>query len=263
MRFSSLPNELILMIWNFAKVEDVYNFSTVSMTVYLLVREPLREHCRLSKRLSRISNVGAESGEPGVFGRILKGILLNPRAARYPSLLEVDKWKYEWDKEGGYSRSMIPDSDLELFKQAVRSNVPVPQKSWFAGIDEGDEEPLIALLLLLLPNLRKVRLSSTFESSDCIEDALKNNMHHNGCASLRKLHTVDLRCAATADSDYVDFEQVWLFAELPSVAWICGQTIGSCPENLDYTLEPSVDAINVVSLNFMGCLSIRRLCLSF
>lgn len=66
--FSNLSNKLILMIWNFAEVEDVYNFSIVSKRVCLLVCEALREHCKLTKRLSIISNVDTDDGEPGLFG---------------------------------------------------------------------------------------------------------------------------------------------------------------------------------------------------
>lgn len=160
--FSSLSNEVILMIWNCAEVEDIYNFSTVCKRVYHLVREALREHCKLSKRLSTISNVHTECEETLLFGPILKEILLNPRAARYPSVLIIGTYKCQWDNEGEHVQQMVPKSDLELFKQAVWANIDDAYKGmmddWFASIDEGDEEPLVALLLLLLPNLREVRI---------------------------------------------------------------------------------------------------------
>lgn len=73
--FSDLSNELVLIIWNFVEVDDVYNFSTFSKKVYLQTHELLREHCRLKHELSTIV---VESGEPGTFGRVLKEVLLNP-----------------------------------------------------------------------------------------------------------------------------------------------------------------------------------------
>lgn len=48
--FSNLSNELLLVIWNFAEVEDVYNFSTVSKRVCLLFCEALRASTASSPR---------------------------------------------------------------------------------------------------------------------------------------------------------------------------------------------------------------------
>ena len=245
------------MIWNCAEVEDIYNFSTVSKRVYHLVREALSEHCKLSKRLSTISNVGTEGGEPVLFGPILKEILLNPRAARYPSLLEIGTFKLEWDKEGEHARRMVPESDLDLFKQAVRANVDDPyddiEDDWIASIDGGDEEPLIALLLLLLPNLRRVRLDSVPQLSLCTEQALKTILDHEDSASLRKLHTVDLRGAATTDSDFLSFTLVRLFAALPSVTGIYSHGVGTCPEDLLSHPFLINYPTSVTSLRFLRC----------
>ena len=245
------------MIWNCAEVEDIYNFSTISKRVYYLVREALREHCKLSRRLSTISNVRTRRGEPGLFGPILKEILLNPRAARYPSLLEIGTYKFRWDNEGEHARRMVPESDLELFKQAVRANIDYEyngmEDDWFASIDEGDEEPLIALLLLLLPNLRRVRLDSVVESCLCIEQALRTIMDHENSASLRKLHTVDLRCAAITDGDFLGFNLVRLIGALPSLTQICGLGVGTCPEDLFYTPDLIMYPTNVTSLRFLRC----------
>ena len=85
--FSNLPSELILMLWHRVEVDDFYNFSTASKRVYSLSREMLREHCDFKCRLSTISNQGPKSG---VLLNVLKEILVNPRAALYPSILRVD-----------------------------------------------------------------------------------------------------------------------------------------------------------------------------
>ena len=241
------------MIWNCAEVEDIYSFSTVSKRVYYLVREALREHCKLSKRLSTISNVGTECGEPGLFGPILKEILLNPRAARYPSVLEIGTYKFRWDEEGEHARRMVPESDLELFKANIDYEYNGMEDDWFASIDEGEEEPLIALLLLLLPNLRRVRLDSVVESCLSIEQALRSIMDHENSASLRKLHTVDLRCAAITDGDFLGFNLVRLIGALPSLTRIYGHGVGTCPEDLFYTPDLIMYPTNVISLHFLRC----------
>ena len=165
--FSNLSKELVLMIWDFVELKDIYSFSTVSKQVYLLTHDLLREHWRLEHRLCTISNMGAKPGEPRVFSQILKEILLNPRAARYPSSLGFDAWASDpepWEKKGASSQGMVPVSDLELFKQAAKDTVDVSEKrlkeDWLEEIERGNEEPLIALLLILLPNLREVEVGS-------------------------------------------------------------------------------------------------------
>ena len=256
MGFSNLSNELILTIWHFAEVEDIYNFSTVSKRVYLLVRDALREHCSLTKRLSTISNVGAESGEPGLFGRILKEVLLNPRAARYPSLLKIDPWMDQWDSEVGYPRGMVPESDLKLFRQVARDNLVISEEEfeeyWLAAIDYGDEEALIALLLLLLPNLREIQICSENEMTYLIEVALRAIVYEE-CPSLTKLHTVDLRSAATADSDFLDFNLVRLFAGLPSVTCINSHVLGTVTDDTIYASYCDIGQTNVTNLSFERC----------
>lgn len=254
--FSNLSNELILMIWNFAEVEDIYNFSTVSKRVYLLVCEALREHCKLTKRLSIISNVDTKSGESGPFGRILKEVLLNPRAARYPSLLKIGRWVNKWDSEVGNTRGRVPECDLKLFKQAARDNLVASeaelQEDWLPAIDQCDEEPLIALLLLLLPNLRKIQFCSMYETCFLVNHALIAIVYE-GYPSLRKLRTVDLRCAAAAGNNCIDFELVRLFARLPSVTCISGQLISTSEDDITHASSYDVSQTNVISLSFERC----------
>ena len=255
--FSDLSNELVLLIWNLVEVEDVYSFSTVSKKVYLLTQELLREHCRLKHRLSSISS---ESGESGDFGLVLKEILLNPRAARYPSFLEVSGWAIEWDEEGEYSKNMVPESDLELFKQAARDSVHVSKKFleeyWLAPIDRGDEGPLIALLLILLPNLREVQMRIDFGIRDfCITEVLDVIAYNNDSCSLSKLHSVGLEYVKNTETDdgFLDFEYVRTFAALPSVTSIHSYIVGSDADDLFDTLTASGLFTNITNLSFVKC----------
>lgn len=143
---------------------------------------------------------------------MLKEVLLNPRAARYPFILKFVSWEIEWNEGMGYSRGMVPESDLVLFKQAARGVVDAPEKKleedWLTEIDKGDEEPLIALLLRLLPNLREVKLDSDL-CSTCICDTLRDIGDNDNSSSLRKLQPVGLRFEATrSDHDFIDFDYV-------------------------------------------------------
>ena len=251
--FSDLSNEIVLMIWDLVELEDVCSFSTISKNVYLLTHELLREHCKLGQKLSNINTVYPE---PGVYGRVLKEILFNPRASRYPLLLKVDSWQLEWEETGSYSRGTVPESDLTLFKQAVRENIDASkeelEKDWFAEIDKGNEEPLIALLLLLLPNLRDVKVCSLVTWSPCIIDIL-NIAKNEKSRSLRKLHSVDLRYVAT-DGDFLDFDYIRLFAALPSVTSITGYQVGSDPDDLLQSSPSCLFTETLTNLSVMKCL---------
>ncbi len=256
--FTSLSNELILAIWDFVEVEDVYSFSTISKQVYFLVRKELREHCELMKRLSTISNVAAK---PGIFGRTLKEVLVNPRAARYPSLLKISAWQEEWGIAAEHFRATVPKKTLKLFKQAARDNIDVDQedieRDWFAAIDKGNEEPLIALLLLILPNLREVHLCAFHETHHvCIDTALDIIMNDKHSCSLRKLRSVNLECMETGHNGSLSFDSVETFAAIPSVTSIHGHTVDTYQEDEEdrlYCFDHRIRTTDIVSLTFVNC----------
>lgn len=149
-----LPNEVILIIWHIVAVRDVCIFSTASKNIYHPSRELLTEHHRLMRKYSKISNKGADGG---VFAEALKEILTNPRAALYPSILEVEGWYMEWEEPNPAETdkkmySEAPQSDLDLFDKATRCTDPF-ETNIVDSIEQmrlRNEEPLIALLLKAL-----------------------------------------------------------------------------------------------------------------
>ena len=152
---------------------------------------------------------------------------------------------------------MVPESDLALFKQAVRENVDVSEKEleedWFAEIDKGNEEPLIALLLLLLPNLQHVQVGSIHTNSFlCIHEVLNSISFDQHSRSLRKLRSVGLEYVL-ADDDFLDFEYVRLFAALPSVTSMTGNRVGSDPDYLLHSPPSHLYSTNLTNLSFVKC----------
>lgn len=123
-KFKNLPNEIILLIWDFLDVEfdDVFNFSIASKKIYPMVRDDLREHLRLQKRLWSIGDYLEGDGVPLV--EILKEILLNPRAACYPIVLSLqDPFWEQPEMREVRPQSLLEDKDLVLIKDAVRVNI--------------------------------------------------------------------------------------------------------------------------------------------
>ncbi|KAK3170822.1 hypothetical protein OEA41_002906 [Lepraria neglecta] len=255
---AAVARELILMLWHRVEVDDVYNFSTASKRVYSLSREILREHCDLKRRLSTISNQGPKSG---VFPNVLKEILVNPRAALYPSILRVDCFFLEWDdyrpavlKDDLHLR--LPDDELELFKQAVKNIGRLTESEvngWIKSIDEGDEDPLIALLLLLLPNITTLHYQSFLPTQPCIDKALELMTEYEPPGSLTKLRNIHFKGIDDVDpyQEYSDFEVIRDFASIPSVRSISGQRLGTDANDLMFSRLFPPSSSNLTSLDLI------------
>lgn len=150
----------------------------------------------------------------------------------------------------------MPKRDLELFKQAARDNLTVSeaelQRERLPAIDQGDEEPLIALLLLLLPNLRKIQFCSMYEIIFLIEEALRAVVYE-GYPLLRKLRTVDPRCAAAAGSNFLYFDLVRLSASLPSVTCNSSQLVSTSEDKFIHSSDYKIRQTNIISMSFERC----------
>ena len=227
---SDLPDEILLMPWYHIEVDDVYNFSTASRRIYLLSCELLPEHCDLKRRISTISNRGSKTG---VFARVLNEILLNPRAALYPSVLDIDNSHTEWEDDDPsvpkkYRHLSLRDLDFNLLRRALRATGLLKDTeigNWIKSITKGDEHPLIASLLILLPNLTSLNYSSFVFSEPCIFQALciiTDSCNHSG--PLKRLREVQCDYLNVKDyNDYGDLELIRSIARLPSIQSICGQ----------------------------------------
>lgn len=169
--------------------------------------------------------------------------------------LKIGEWEPEWKDENGYSRDIVSESDLTLFKQAARNTIDSSKEElegeWLAAIDRGDEEPLIALLLMLLPNLRHINFSPVDETCLCITDALRMIKYDKDSSSLRKLRSVNLELAKPDHEDVLDVELVIIFAGLPSVTSIYSHGVGTCPEGL--LCYYNIGLTQVTDLTFVDC----------
>lgn len=142
-----------------------------------------------------------------------------------------------------------------MFKQAARKTIDSLreelEEEWLAAIDRGDEEPLIALLLMLLPNLRHIDFSPVDETCLCITDALRMIKYDKDSSSSRKLRSVNFEIAKPDHEDVLDVEPVILFVGLPSVTSIYSHGVGTCPEGL--LCYYNIGVTQVTDLTFVNC----------
>ncbi len=161
--FSKLPNELVIQIWGYViDPDDVESFALVSKSVYGLAAPFLREHARLKQIWSRIRYPNKKSGSGAAV--LLEGMLLNPRIALYVKELQITRWEVDWyDQElPGLS---YPRSAMDLFKEAVRSSsliAPSEMGDWVRDIESVNDNPIMALTVMQLTNLRSFKLSTSF-----------------------------------------------------------------------------------------------------
>lgn len=147
---------------------------------------------------------------------------------------------------------------MGLFKQAASSALNTTEKiigkDWLAQIDKGDEEPLIALLLISTPDLRQGAFVIALGPSFSILEPPRAVADGKTSYSLRKLHSVDLEFTGRAyDEEILNLEYVRRFAALSSVTSIYSYLVGSDSDDLLYNFPSDIDTTNVTNLSFMNC----------
>ena len=156
--FADLPVELIVKILFETQPLDLISFAAASKQIHFLATPVLQEDRDLQKEYKSIAvlpcaNHGFEEHQ---LARLLITIDRNPRAALHIVNLEIAKYYNKWDY--GY-HTPYPPPMFEQLENLLRKTRMIPAQEvsdWIVATHEGDEDPLLALLLLHLPNLRKI-----------------------------------------------------------------------------------------------------------
>ena len=191
-KFSDLPNELIMGIWGYVLApEDVESFALASKTVYGLSKPFVTEHAKLKKRYSiQVLSIWGEKRPAD----LLMDLMLKPRIALYVRRFHVDDWApcweeedyvYDWaacseeedvdgwaafsEEERYIPRKSLTADTIELLRDGVRCSSVVEISelgNWIAAIELGDEDPIIALILMRLTRLKKLELHGQTSGTD-------------------------------------------------------------------------------------------------
>lgn len=227
-RFSQLPNEMISEVWgHIVEPIDVENFALVSKHIYALGKSFVEEHNQLKREYSFVeTGPGTRASAPAF---LLKDVLLRPRVALYVTHLSIGRCQRVWQDPDGHddddrvsyskewprtSHAPYPDGDTALFIEAFRRVSFVPQKTvskWIKWFKRGDEDPILSLLLLLLPKITTLTRKSRTER----EPELYETIYHIGKAEertfLTRLRTVILHFELSVNDE--DLSQwMWLRA---------------------------------------------------
>lgn len=165
-KFSELPNEILLMILDHLPIMDAVTFSKLSRNTRAVAASFRKTHTWLRRRYThRKYSSKKNTNLHGTLADLLRDVLQYPELGHYVRTLQIDGYE---DFDADYVENK---ETMELFRHAIHDCTLIEgqleKQSWLEYLSEGDEEPVIALLLLMLPNLTNLRLKD-FGNSYCI-----------------------------------------------------------------------------------------------
>lgn len=245
--FNNLPNELVVQIIRLALPEDLESFTSTCKLVRELARNSLNEH-RAFKRKYRDWITSPGSTQDCLYG-LLRAILRNPRIARYVETLEVHELLMEWMSEPEDTEAISDDDDPDpaeyrhtgvmtvneeaKFRNVIQECIYVPGDDfelWWDALDSGEDDPILALLVTLLPNLKRLDIQLDTTSADLFFETIRRisaaSSTSNTSIPLSRLSEVAVRTTELLDRrPYIDVGCLWPFFALPSVRSVTGERV--------------------------------------
>ncbi|KAJ7037632.1 hypothetical protein C8F04DRAFT_1091945 [Mycena alexandri] len=158
---TNLPIELWLAILSSLYLPDLVSVSALSSSFQSLALPALQAQKSLRARYHRLGHDMAY-GEPYWYPLLLT-LLRNPAAAFYVDDLEVEhtiRDRAHQIEETGSSWTVEP-ADVALVRQAVEEEHWIPEGEKDAFVErllDGDEDAMVTVMVLRMPNLRKLSL---------------------------------------------------------------------------------------------------------
>ena len=206
-QLSDLPNEIILLILPLVLPDYLESFSGACKKHYSLAAEELKKH-RALKRAHTVYKF--ENFRHRGVSRLLDVILQEPRIAFYVREITLNGWSSEWGRNledevlsigGTEPKDNFPNLFSEKFplrlEEALPQSVREDKRSgWMTKRVNGNEDHIVSLLFLLLPNLSKLRFEGFGSERAMLRHTMDRIARTNGLkAPLSLLRHVDLICA--------------------------------------------------------------------
>ena len=229
--FSRLPNEMISGIWsNIHEPGDVESFALVSKHVYAIGRPFVEEHNKLKKDFAFIE-IGSET-DVGTPASLLEEVLLRPRTALYVTHLSFGRFRGVWadpDRDIWPQNAHVPypDDVMALFIETIQQSSFVPRTEtsrWITSVEEGSEDPIFALLSMLLPNLVMVTLREDDYDATISQETILRIAETEKPVLLTHLDTVKI--VWTVEEQLLHLNWFKAFATLPTVQSIQSDCMG-------------------------------------
>lgn len=266
--FSNLPNEMISQVWGYIlEPRDLESFALVSKRVYAIGRPFVEEHNELRKAFSFLqTDVRTRRYHPAF---LLNEIMLRPRTALYVTHLAIGRnaphWQHqrddnddnvssvEWPNDGHVP---YPDDVLALCVEAIQKSSFVPPDQvaeWISSVKEGNEDPILAVISLLLPNLTTITVEDDGWGHPCVLDTMRSVAEAQDTTILTRLVTAELVFPFVGDMSISGLYWFVTLASLPLLQSIHVDHMCTTYEQ-NYTIDPmylSSRISNITELTFV------------
>ena len=186
-QFQDLSSELVLGILEEVQPDDIVSISLASKTIHQLALPRLDEHRRLQKQYSRFNNMvefapNTWKDPGGLLADLLCNIISNTRIGQYIKTIDLEYWNSSplegwkpdavFDQRNFTSKSWVQPcskTNMEIIEDAVRAAEIIPRDEiddWLHEIRHGNEDPIVALLLLHAPKLHTLDFIVPYNSGD-------------------------------------------------------------------------------------------------
>lgn len=205
---SQLPDEMTAEIWgHILEPRDVESFALASEYVYAIGKPFVEEHNKLKREYTLFeTGPNTRASAPAV---LLKEVLLRPRVTLFVTHLLIGRHQIGWrDLSGGRDDDILysmewpmirhapyPDDDMALFTKAIMETSFVPRNDVERSIKRvraGDEDPILPLLCLVLPNLTMITLNKETQSVAQFPKTIQCIAKAENITLLTRLKTVTL-----------------------------------------------------------------------
>ena len=278
-----LPNETITEIWgHILEPRDLESFAMVSKRIYAKCGLLVKEHNKLKREYS-VFEIGpnTRASAPAI---LLREVLLRPRLALYVTHFFIGRYEAQWqdpdrigDEDIPYSKKWpetrhtpYPDEDMALFKEALGNFLAGPNEvlDSFPRVMAGDEDPILALLSLVLTRLTRITLKS-FKSyrDDPFGQVIEHIARNEHRKYLARLTTVNLQIPSWQSDKESQTEWYWLkiLASLPMVQTLHVKGLGILQHDETPTgeqfFEPGTSKIT--EMTFIECGVGRKMMFDF
>lgn len=235
-RFSDLSSEVIVMISNFVEPRDLDSFFLTSKHIRELNEARITEHSTLKNDykhlISHTSPDGIENF--GTLANLLKKVLTVPRAASYVEDLDIRGWHMGWISgshlDDRRSNDMLSEENRILFNDATSGSTYVPEgllDAWMGGFEDGLEDQIIGLLLIVLPKLSILNLMGVCDWDNLVTDTIDRISQAPKLEALTMLKCVTISGKETPTPLHV----VKSLAALPSMRQIHAENVSTTSED--------------------------------
>lgn len=186
--FLGLPNELLLQVIDWTDPDDLESLSACCKQIHLLAEGRIKQHKTFKDRYTTITFDDADSKDRTVIHPfvLLESVLLEPRIAHYPSVINLRSWPTKPTRSPHY---LYPHTlSLEVAQRRAKTiheeikHCPYLRPDQNAHgleseVQHGNPDAAIALLLTLFPNLQALHATQHLTLFTSVWNMILNIQH--------------------------------------------------------------------------------------